>query len=268
MNRISFDRVSDLYDVTRAMPPDMEKAVKEALIECSGIEHFNRVLELGVGTGRIAGPISEMVPTRYFGVDISLKMMEKIREKQYDQVILACGDVCELPFKSHSFDVVLAVHVFHLVREWRGAIKEALRVLSPGGVIIVAGEGGMKPGTLNLLTIQMKPEAREELFSIAQRFNLSHNFVGMTDINEAASLLKKLGASVTFPPQIEHIMELPVSALPGLMQARAFQFLWEIPDDVLTKAVSEVRRALEKHYGDLNTRLPVTRRFQFVRAAF
>ena len=268
MSRISFDRVSNLYDVTRAMPPDMEKAVMKALIECSGVEHFNRVLELGVGTGRIAGPISEMVPTLYFGIDVSLKMMEKISEKQHDRVILACGDVCELPFKPHSFDVVLAVHVFHLVREWRQALREAIRVLAPGGVIIIAGEGGMRPGTLNTFTSHMKPEAREELFAISQKFNFNHNFVGMTDINDAALLLKKLGASVTLPPEIEHVMELPVSVLPGLLQARAFQFLWEIPDDILTTAVSEVRRALEKHYGDLNTKSPITRRFQFVRAAF
>ena len=265
--RISFDRVSNVYDMTRAMPPEMEKAVLNTLIDCSGIDNFSRVLELGVGTGRIAGPISDKIPTQYFGIDISRKMMGKIKEKKHNRVNLVCGDVCALPFKSYSFDVVLVVHVFHLVRDWHCAIREALRVLSQRGVMIVAGEGSSGTGMLDLFMNGMKPEPKQELIAIVQKLNLKQNIVGMTDMDEATDLLKQLGASVTLPPQIEHVMEVPLSIMLALMQGRVFTALWEVPDNVLSEAVSEMRRVFEKYYGDLNTLIPLMRRFKIVRAA-
>ena len=265
--RISFDRVSNVYDLTRAMPPEMEKSVLNALIDYGGIDSNSRVLELGVGTGRIAGPISDRIPTQYFGIDISLKMMDKIKEKKHNRVNLVCGDVCALPFKSHSFDAVLAVHVFHLICDWHCAIRETLRVMSQQGVMIVAGEGASKTGMLDLFMNGIKPEAKQELFSITQKLNLRQNMVGMTDMDEAANLLKKLGASVTLPPQIEHVMEVPLSIMLAFMQGRVFTALWEVPDNVLSEAVSEMRRVFEKYYGDLNTRIPLMRRFKIVRAA-
>ena len=46
------------------------------------------------------------------------------------------ADMTALPFPDASFDVVVAVHVFHLVRAWRQAVDEVLRVLRPGGVFL------------------------------------------------------------------------------------------------------------------------------------
>ncbi len=267
--RMSFDRVSDEYDTTRAMPPEMQKEVLDALIEVGDIVPHSRVLELGIGTGRIAGPLYEMAQSQYCGIDISMKMMRKIREKKHGRMGLVCGDVCALPFKTGSFDVVLAVHVLHLVSDWRYVLAETRRVLNGDGVIVVAGEASSKPDASRQLTSGIKPEVAQKLAPVIQKLDLKDRTLeGMKNMEEAVRELEKMGASVTLPPNIEHVMQLPLFIILKLFEDRTFSFLWEVPDQALSEALTEMRRIFEEHYGDLNENIPVTRKFDLVRAAF
>src|SRR5438128_12662491 len=75
---ISFDRAADTYDQTRGYPPDVQERIGRALLDAAGATHQSRILEMGVGTGRIALPIIR-AGYRYTGVDISPRMMEKLR---------------------------------------------------------------------------------------------------------------------------------------------------------------------------------------------
>ena len=50
------------------------------------------------------------------------------------RVVLA--DMTTVPFADASFDVVIAMHVFHLVDGWQQAVHEVLRVLRPGGIFL------------------------------------------------------------------------------------------------------------------------------------
>ena len=53
-----------------------------------------------------------------------------------------------LPFDDASFDAVIAVHVLHLVPEWRKALDEALRVLRPGAALLL-GQDIAAPNAMN-----------------------------------------------------------------------------------------------------------------------
>jgi SAM-dependent methyltransferase len=46
------------------------------------------------------------------------------------------ADMTALPFLKGSFDVVVAVHVFHLVDGWQRAVGEVSRMLHPGGLFL------------------------------------------------------------------------------------------------------------------------------------
>jgi len=266
--RISFDRVSEVYDTTRAMPPRMADEVIDSLIDIGGIMPYSRVLELGVGTGRIALPLSEASRSRYCGVDISLGMMKKIREKNGGGVIPIAADVCSLPFRSRYFDVILAVHVFHLVPDWECAAREAVRVLDPNGVIIVAGEATGRANPLQTLISGMKPALREEVDTLAGKLGITDTRVGMKSLDEAAGVFTKLGGSAIFYPPVEHTMELPLFLLLELIRGRTFQFLWGIPDDTLSSALDSLEKLFKKHYGGLEEKVPLRRRFDFLRVAF
>jgi len=51
---IVFDRAVEYYDQTRALPSDQHDVMIQALISAAAITQDSRVLEIGIGTGRIA----------------------------------------------------------------------------------------------------------------------------------------------------------------------------------------------------------------------
>jgi SAM-dependent methyltransferase len=117
---VSFDRIADIYDDTRPAPsPVVLDALAEELAGC------RTVLDLGVGTGRVALPLRQ----RGFdvvGVDLSRKMLDVARAKGLSG--LAVGDISCLPFRQKAFDAALAVHMLHLVRDWPALLSEVSRV--------------------------------------------------------------------------------------------------------------------------------------------
>ncbi|MGB8276152.1 MAG: methyltransferase domain-containing protein [Alphaproteobacteria bacterium] len=89
------------------------------------------VLELGCGAGRNARYF-EGAGT-YAGIDLSLNLLDRAVERQGpNSAGLACGDVCALPFRDRSFDLVFADSTIQHVTPARVAtcVSEAARVSS------------------------------------------------------------------------------------------------------------------------------------------
>ena len=118
--RAIFDDIADYYDNTRREAKIEEiNAISKLLKECKTL------LEIGIGTGRIAKPLQDK-GYRITGIDISRKMLEKAREKGIEDLVV--GDARELPFLDKSFDAALIVHVFHLMKDRKKMMLEASRV--------------------------------------------------------------------------------------------------------------------------------------------
>ena len=128
----SFDRAADYYDQTRDLPEPVATYGIPALLKY--IAPNGKILDVGTGTGRMSVPLLRLGADA-MGVDLSLNMMAKLREK-YPAARLAQADASRLPFRSQQFDAVLTMHVMHLVAPWRAALREYRRVLKPGGVYI------------------------------------------------------------------------------------------------------------------------------------
>lgn len=48
------------------------------------------------------------------------------------------GEVQEIPAPDASYDAILSVQVLHHVEDWRGGVAEVVRVLRPGGSLLLA----------------------------------------------------------------------------------------------------------------------------------
>src|ERR1043165_5545033 len=128
----SFDRVADIYDQTRPLFEPIAKHGIQALFDIIGPEP--RVLDVGTGTGRISVPLLER-GVDLIGCDLSAKMLMRLKEKRPSARILQ-SDATHLPFPEGHFDMVLTVHVLHLIPMWREALREFKRVVVPGGAYI------------------------------------------------------------------------------------------------------------------------------------
>jgi SAM-dependent methyltransferase len=90
-----------------------------------------RVLDVGVGLGRVLGEMSRL--DRY-GIDISHDYLQRAKEKGID---VAFARIEDMPYKAGFFDAILACDVLEHVIDLHACCLQLMRVLKPGGVLIV-----------------------------------------------------------------------------------------------------------------------------------
>lgn len=97
-------------------------------------------LEIGAGCGVMSAELLAAFPTlRMVVTDYDPKMVQPARRTLRsfaDRVDLAQADAAHLPFPHDQFDLVLAAAMLHHVPAWQDAVREAVRVLRPGGRLI------------------------------------------------------------------------------------------------------------------------------------
>lgn len=86
-------------------------------------------LEIGVGTGRFAAPLGVQV-----GVDPSAPMLDYARARG---IRVVQGIAEQLPFATASFDYGLSVTTICFVDDPRVMLREARRVIKPGGCLVL-----------------------------------------------------------------------------------------------------------------------------------
>ena len=110
--------------------------------------HSARICDLGAGSGHWIDFYLSLGASGCVGVDVSRQAADFLRGKYADcgQVSIHQGRIHEvLQGCNDRFDLVNAVGImFHLVdeAEWQGSVRQAARILRPGGLLVVGGHFG------------------------------------------------------------------------------------------------------------------------------
>jgi len=121
-----FDLIARFYDRVFRFPGP------ERLMNLLQARPSERILDIGGGTGRV----SQTFGGDYVVIvcDPSWHMLQEARRK----CIIVCGCLAEhLPFAEGAFDRIVVVDAFHHLHDQHAAVEEMLRVLRPGGRLVV-----------------------------------------------------------------------------------------------------------------------------------
>ncbi len=117
-----------------------EAEVERALLTAFTGRPIRQFLDIGTGTGRILELFKERAE-RGMGIDLSREMLAVARARLEDagcsQFQVRHGDMYHLPFGPSSVDAISIHQVLHYADEPAAAIREAARVLAPGGRLAV-----------------------------------------------------------------------------------------------------------------------------------
>ena len=265
---ISFDPIAHRYDATRYHPADIAQQIAKGLIALGPIPANGSILEIGVGTGRIALPLlAEGVNVT--GVDISTKMLDllhaKLADRQAAEPHRAWGalavhitDATALPFADHTFDAAVTVHVFHLIPAWRDALSEVFRALKPDAPFLLGQD--VRP-------IDAHERVHERWQEIIDTLGYTPRRVGAEGYSEVVAELRRRG----HPVEERTLLTWQESIAPRLalesITRREWSQTWPVPDDLFDASVRQLVAWADAEYGDqLDTPLPVQFGFKVARA--
>jgi len=148
-----------VYDLVFGQVFDAGRKATIALADQIG----GRILDVGIGTGLSLTDYSRT--TKICGVDISEPMLRKARERARTLNLtnveaLSVMDAKHLAFADGTFDAVVAQYVVTAVPEPEATLDDFVRVLKPGGELILVNHIGAESGPRKIFELAFAPIAR------------------------------------------------------------------------------------------------------------
>ena len=136
-----FDKVALPYELLTRHPIWERHCAKMAEELPAGTR---RILDIGCGPGNS----TRQLPAGAVGTDLALSMLRRARHGHGAPLPLVCADAGVLPVRSGSLDAVTFHSVLYLLPDQPAALREAARVLRPGGRAVLLEPQAGKRATL------------------------------------------------------------------------------------------------------------------------
>jgi ubiquinone/menaquinone biosynthesis C-methylase UbiE/DNA-binding transcriptional ArsR family regulator len=134
-----FERVAPQWDRIRSLYV-CETAVEAAVLKAAGDGPFDRIVDLGTGSGRMLTLLGQKASVS-IGLDLSHNMLNiaraNVTKAGLDKVELRHGDIFATRLPSASADRVVVHQVLHYLADPAAAVAEAARLVAPGGRLLI-----------------------------------------------------------------------------------------------------------------------------------
>jgi phosphatidylethanolamine/phosphatidyl-N-methylethanolamine N-methyltransferase len=155
----AYGRWAPVYDLVFGKVFDQGR--QSTIVEADKIG--GRILDVGVGTGLSLSDYSRT--TQLYGVDISEPMLRRAQQRVralglVNVQTLAVMDAKNLAFPDAFFDAVVAQYVITAVPDPERTLDDFIRVLKPGGELILVNHIGAESGPRRVFELAFAPLAR------------------------------------------------------------------------------------------------------------
>ena len=128
-------------------------------LACGGGPNFNSVMRELDGSGLL------------IGLDYSYGMLkqadQRVKRCHWSNIALFLGDAVQLPFADSVFDRVICTYALKIIPAYSQALDEVVRVLKPGGVLVVL-DGKLSSGVTRFLNSLTQWIARGAMSDLAR----------------------------------------------------------------------------------------------------
>jgi ubiquinone/menaquinone biosynthesis C-methylase UbiE len=126
----TYARQAASYDSTRSAGVE---TLEPLLAELAHLSPGSRVLDIGGGTGNYAVAMAG----RGYDVTVLDRSTDMLAVAAGKGLRTALGDATALPVEDASAVAVTMISMLHQVPDWHAALREARRVLEPGGILVL-----------------------------------------------------------------------------------------------------------------------------------
>ena len=142
LSKEHFNRQASIYD-----EKDTIYYSKYGKISCNYVSEYlknidyNKLLDIGSGTGYLINMLKDKEMAEFYGLDLSEEMIKIAKSKNIENAQFILGSANKLPFDDDAFDIVTCIQSFHHYPYPNEAMRDAYRVLKKGGLYILSDTG-------------------------------------------------------------------------------------------------------------------------------
>ena len=135
-----FNDISETYDfLNHFLSCGVDIIWRNKFIKSLNFSNHDKVLDVATGTGDVAFAIRKKYKTEIIGLDLSVNMLEKAKQKskkyKIDDISFIEGDAENLPFNDNTFDKLVISYGLRNLGNCERGLSEFYRVLKPNGKI-------------------------------------------------------------------------------------------------------------------------------------